>query len=67
MALNITRKFIDECRLALKEAEPYTEEEIFDGSEESDGARRKATYSKNILQHLGLSLTDPDDYGDIKE
>ncbi len=67
MALSITRKLIDECRLALKEAEPYTEEEIFNGSEESDGARRKATYAKNILEKLGLSLTDPDDYGNITQ
>ncbi len=67
MALDITRKLIDECRLALREAKPYTEEEIFDGSEESDGARRKATAAKNILKHLGLSLTDPDDYGDITD
>lgn len=67
MALHITRKLIDECRSALKEAEPYTIEEIFDGSEESDGARRKATYAKNILEHLGLSLIDTNDYGNITD
>lgn len=67
MALGITRKQIDECRDALKKAKPYTEKEIFDGSEESDGARRKATYAKNILEHFGLSLTDENDYGNIVE
>ena len=67
MDSNITKKLIDDCRLALKKAKPYTEEEIFDGSEESDGARRKATFAKNILEHYGLSLTDVNDYGDIKE
>lgn len=67
MALNITKKLIDECRLALKEATPYTDEEIFDGSEESDGVRRKATCAKNILEYLGLSLTDPNDYGNITD
>ena len=67
MDLNITREFIDKCRLALKGATPYTDEEIFDGSEESDGARRGATAAKNILEYLGLSLTDPNDYGNITD
>ena len=67
MALSITKELIDECRSALKKAVPYTEEEIFDGSEESDGARRQATCAKNILEHLGLSLTDPDDYGNVTD
>ena len=67
MALDITKSKIDECRQALKDAEPYTEEELFSGSEKSDGARRKATHAKNILEHLGLSLTDTNDYGNITE
>ena len=67
MALSITKSEIDECRQALREAKPYTEEELFSGSEKSEGARRKATHAKNILEHLGLSLTDPDDYGNITE
>ena len=68
MGLTITRAKIDDCREALKRAEPYGEEEmcIYDGRHD-DGARRKATHAKNILEHLGLSLTDPDDYGDITE
>ena len=67
MAFGITKKVVDDCRLALKEAKPYTEEEIFDGSEESDSARRKATCAKIILEHLGLSPTDSNDYGNIAD
>lgn len=63
----ITRKTIDGCRQALKVAKPYSESDlcVYDGEE--DKALRKTTYAKIILEHLGLSVTDPDDYGDIRE
>lgn len=67
MALNITRKTVDDCRQALKVAKPYSDAELFSGTEQSDGDRRKATYARNILEQLGISLTDPNDYGDITE
>lgn len=63
----ITKAKIDECREALKKATPYSDDELctYDGKE--DAARRKATYAKDILEHFGLSLTDPTDYGNISE
>ena len=67
MDLLITKKIIDECRSAIKEAKPYTEDEIFDGSEISVGDRRKATYAKNILEHYNIDPYNDNDYGNIKD
>ena len=67
MASTITRKTIDKCRQALKTANPHSDAEISLVDKDEDEARIKATFAKNVLEHYGLSLTDPNDYGNITE
>lgn len=68
MDLDITKADIDNYRLALKKAEPYSLEEIFSGEETGgDYDRRRATYAKALLEHFGLSLTDENDYGQFEK
>lgn len=64
---SITKAEIDEMRQDLRAAKPYTEEEIVNGIKEGEGdpKRRLAMYAKLALEQLGLSLTDPNDYGNI--
>ena len=67
MDLTITKAEINELRKAIQAAVPYTDEElcVLDGYDSA--ARRKATFAKNILVYFNLSLTDPNDYGNITE
>ena len=69
MDLNITRSKIDKLRQYLNKYTPYDEDDPilteFDG--EIDAGRMKATNAKRLLEQLGLSLTDPNDYGKIKK
>ena len=69
MGSNITRADIDDMRKDLNSAVPYTEEEIYNGIKEGcgDPKRRAAMYAKLALEELGLSLTDPNDYGNITD
>ena len=67
MDSDITRAEIDKLRQKLKEGKPYTDEEIFSGIEHMDFYRFIATAAKDVLTYYGLSLTDENDYGDIKE
>lgn len=67
MALNITKHDVDIWRKAIETAEPYTKEEILQGSEDADEKRLAAYRAKVLLEHFGLSLSDKTDYGDIKE
>lgn len=69
MDLNITKSDVDGLRNIIKNNKPYDEDDpalsMFDG--EYDANRMQATTAKRILQHLGLSLTDMNDYGNITD
>lgn len=63
MDLPITREIIDKWKKALKEAEPYNEEErcMYDG--EWNPKRQKATTAEILLKEFGINPYNDNDYG----
>lgn len=69
MALNITRRQIDEMRECLKLYKPYADNDpvLHTYDAECDENRMKATKARRILEDLGLDLFDTSDYGNITD